>query len=121
MLKLATIENKIPNINSLVKKKQIITQKLLKLKITDHDHDKYITTLGFNNLAARVFTARLTQANIVTQTDVEKSQSKKSNKTKIQIKQNIYLLKMNLKNYKYLIQFMLEVKVILKKMVHKSF
>ena len=91
------------------------------MKITDHDHDKYITTLGFNNLAARVFTARLAQANIVMQTDVEKSQSKNSSKTKIQINQNIYLLNMNLKNYKYLIQFILEVKVILKKMVHKSF
>ena len=29
-------------------------------KLTDHDHDKYITTPEFNNLAARVFTARLT-------------------------------------------------------------
>ena len=29
---LTTIENKIPNIRNLVKKKQIITQKLLKLK-----------------------------------------------------------------------------------------
>ena len=112
---LTTVENKIPNISSLVKKTDY------NAKITDHDHDKYITTLGFNNLAARVFTARLAQANIVMQTDVEKSQSKNSSKTKIQINQNIYLLKMNLKNYKYLIQFILEVKVILKKMVHKSF
>ena len=54
------------------------------MKITDHDHDKYITTLGFNNLAARVFTARLAQANIVMQTDVEKSLSNqnKINKSK---------------------------------------
>ena len=35
-----------------------MTQKLLKLKkkLTDHDHDKYITTPEFNNLAA-IFTA----------------------------------------------------------------
>ena len=40
-------------------------QKLLKLKkkkkCTDHDHDKYITTHEFNNLAASVFTTKLTQ------------------------------------------------------------
>ena len=36
----------------------------------------------------------------------------------IQIKQNIYSLKMNLKNYRHLIQFILEEKVILK-MAHK--
>ena len=42
---LVAVENKIPNISNLVKK-LIITQKLVKLKrkITDHDHDKYITT-----------------------------------------------------------------------------
>ena len=42
---LTTVENKIPNKDSLVKK-QIITKKILKLKkkLTDHDHDKYITT-----------------------------------------------------------------------------
>ena len=42
---LTAVANKIPNISSLVKK-QIITQKLLKLKkkLTDHDHDKCITT-----------------------------------------------------------------------------
>ena len=35
-----------------------MTQKLLKLKkkLTDDDRDKYITTLEFNILAARVFT-----------------------------------------------------------------
>ena len=42
-------------------KKQIITQKLLKLKkkLTDDDYDKYITTPEFNNLAVSFFTARL--------------------------------------------------------------
>ena len=44
-----------------------------------------------------------------------KSLNQKNNTTK----QNIYLLKMNLKNYKHLIQFILEEKVILRKMVHK--
>ena len=27
-------------------------------KFTDHDHDEYITTAKFNNLAAKVFDAR---------------------------------------------------------------
>ena len=39
-------------------------------KITNHD--KYITTLEFNKLAAKNFTARLKQANLVTKTDFEK-------------------------------------------------
>ena len=40
-------------------------------KLTDHDHDKYITTPEFNNLAGRVFTARLAQANLVRKTDID--------------------------------------------------
>ena len=46
-----------------------MTQKLLKMKKkhTDHGHDKYITIPEFNNLAARIFTARLAQANLITQ------------------------------------------------------
>ena len=62
------VEYKIPNFSSLVKK-QIMAQKLLKMKKkhTDHTNDKYITTPEFNNLAARIFTARLAQANSITQ------------------------------------------------------
>ena len=55
--------------------------------VSDHNHDKYITTPEFNNLAAGVFTARLTQADLVTKTDFDtklKSLNGKinSNKTK---------------------------------------
>ena len=32
-----------------------------KKKLTDHNHDKYITTPKFNTLAADVFNARLAQ------------------------------------------------------------
>ena len=48
--KLTSVENKMPNISSLVKK-EIATQKLLKLnkkKTYCHDHDKYITSPDFN-------------------------------------------------------------------------
>ena len=34
-------------------------------KLTDHNHDKYITTPEFNTLAADVFNARLAQANLI--------------------------------------------------------
>ena len=40
-------------------------------KITDHDYDKDITTPEFNTLAARVFNARLAQANLITKTDFD--------------------------------------------------
>ena len=33
-------------------------------KITDHHHDKYITTPEFNKLTAENFAARLVQANL---------------------------------------------------------
>ena len=92
----------------------------IKKKLTDHDHDKYITTLEFNNLAARVFTARLAQAHLIRKTDFD-DKLKVSIKKLTQTKQNTYLLKMNLTNYKRFVQFILEVKVILKKMIHKTF
>ena len=92
----------------------------IKKKLTDHDHDKYITTLEFNNLAARDFTARLAQAHLITKTDFD-DKLKVSIKKLTQTKQNTYLLKMNLTNYKRFVQFILEVKVILKKMIHKTF
>ena len=41
------------------------------MKVTDHDHDKYITTSEFNTLAARVFNGRLAQANVITKTGPE--------------------------------------------------
>ena len=71
----------IPNISSFVKKTNYNT-KLLKLKrnlliiiiktteiekkLTDRNHDKYITTPEFNTLAAAVFNARLAQASLIT-------------------------------------------------------
>ena len=38
-------------------------------KNTNHNHDKYITTSEFNNLAAAVFDIRLKRAKLVTKTD----------------------------------------------------
>ena len=39
------------------------------MKITDHNHEKYITAPEFNKSTARNFAARLAQANLVTKTD----------------------------------------------------
>ena len=44
-------------------------------KLTNHNHDKYITTPEFNKLSADVFNARLAQANLVTKTDFDNSVS----------------------------------------------
>ena len=57
---LTTAENKIPNISNIIEK-----------KLTDHNHDKYITSPEFNALAADVFNARLAQANLITKTDFD--------------------------------------------------
>ena len=54
-------------------------------KLTDHNHDKYITTPKFNNLAADVFNAILKQADLVTKTDFDnklKSLNQKVNSNK---------------------------------------
>ena len=50
-------------------------------KLTDHNHDKYITTPEFNTLAANVFNARLAEANLVTNTDFDAKLSSLNRKT----------------------------------------
>ena len=42
----------------------------IKLLLTDHDHDKYITTQEFNKLTSENFTARLKQANLGSKNDI---------------------------------------------------
>ena len=41
----------------------------LEKKLTDHNHDKYITTPEFNKLTSKSFAARLAQANVITKKD----------------------------------------------------
>ena len=50
-----------------------MTQKLLKLekRLTDHNHNKYITTPEFNTSAAVAFDATLAQANLMIKTDFD--------------------------------------------------
>ena len=69
---LTAVENKIPDVSSLVKKTNYDTKiSELEKKLTDHNHDKYITTPEFNSLAADVFNARLAQANLITKPDFD--------------------------------------------------
>ena len=85
---LTAVENKIPDVSSLVKKTDYDTKiSDIEKKITDHDHGKYITTPEFNTMATNVLNARLAQENVITKTDFEAKLSglnKKvtSNKTK---------------------------------------
>ena len=69
---LTVVENKIPDVTSLVKKTDYDTKiSDIEKKVTDHGHDKYITTPEFNTLAASVFNARLAQASLVTKTNFD--------------------------------------------------
>ena len=67
---LTAVENKIPDVSNLVKKTDYNTKiNEIEKKITDHDHDKYITTPEFNKLTAEDFAARLAQARLATKSD----------------------------------------------------
>ena len=69
---LTAVENKIPNVSNLVTKTDYNTKiSDIEIKITNHNHDKYITTSEFNKLTAEKFKARLAQADLVTQTDFD--------------------------------------------------
>ena len=84
--KLTELENNIPDISSLAAKTALTQQKIkylvvvvqlkkttdydtkiteIEKKLTDHNHDKYITAPEFNTMAASVFNARLAQAKSV--------------------------------------------------------
>ena len=60
---LTAVGNKIPNVSSLVTKTDYDAKvSEIEKKITDHNHDKYITTSEFNKLTAENFKARLAPA-----------------------------------------------------------
>ena len=69
---LTAVENKIPDVSSLVKKTDYNTKIIeIEYKDNDHNHDKYITTPEFNSMVASVFNARLAQADLVKKTDFD--------------------------------------------------
>ena len=61
-----------PDFSTLVKKTNCDTKTSeLEKKITNHDHDRYITTPECNILSVSVFNVRLAQANLITKTDFD--------------------------------------------------
>ena len=67
---LNTVENKIPNAISLVKRTDYNAKvNEIEKKVTDHNHYKYVTTPELNTLTAENVAARLAQANLVTNTN----------------------------------------------------
>ena len=86
---MTAVENKIADVNSLVKKKMDDDVKILDTenKVTNHNHDEYIKTSEFDKLTAKSFAARLAEANLVTKTDFDAklkivNKNINSNKTK---------------------------------------
>ena len=71
---LIAVENKIPDVSGLVKKKKTDYNTKIsetEKKITDHNHDKYITPADFNKLTTDNFKARLKEADLVTKTEFD--------------------------------------------------
>ena len=61
---MTAVENKIPDVSNLVKKTDYNTNiRKKKKKLTDHNHEKNITTSEFNKLTAENSDSRLKQAN----------------------------------------------------------
>ena len=78
---LTIVKNKIPDVSSLVKKTDYDTKFTeIEKKITNHNHDKYITTPEFNTLAADVFNVRLARANLLAKTNFDEKVSILDNK-----------------------------------------
>ena len=100
---LTTVENKIPNISNLIETTDYDTNITeIEKKLTDHNHDKYVTTPEFNTLDASVFNVRLTQANLVTKTDFGNSVSSLDSKITAKKTKN-ESIENKFKSYKHLI------------------
>ena len=92
---LMLLKMKYQMLGSLVKKTNYDTKiSELEKKLTDYNHDDYITTPEFNTLAPDVFKARLAQANLIKRQILMLSCQAVIEKL-LQINQNIYLLKMS--------------------------
>ena len=79
---MTTVENKIHDVNNLVKKTDYDTKVTeIQYKLNIHNHDKYIDTSEFNKLAVDVFNERLAQANLVTKTHFDNTVSSLTNNT----------------------------------------
>ena len=116
---LTAVENKIPSVSSLFNKTYYNTNITeIENRLGNHNHGKYVTNPEFNTLAANVFNARLAQANFISKTDFD-AKLLSLNRTIAKNKTKYLLVENELKKLKHLMQVILLVRVILKKMVHK--
>ena len=89
------VETKIADVSSLGKRRDYNTKiSEIERKLTDHNHDKYITTTEFNKFTKEVLDEKLKQATLVTK-DILMINLKTSIKNLTQVKENIYFVKMN--------------------------
>ena len=66
-----SFENKTPNVSNLVKNIDYITNiSKTEKQISDHEHDKYLTTPEFDNLNEENFAARLEQVNLASKNNI---------------------------------------------------
>ena len=81
---LTAVENKIPDVSSLVKKTDYNTKiRAIENKVNDHNHGKYITTPEFNNMAGNVFKVRLAaETDLIRKPDFDFRLGVTKNKTK---------------------------------------
>ena len=70
---MTAVENKVPDVSSLVKIKTDYNTKIneIEKRVSDHNYDKNITTPKFNKFKEEVFCARLARANLVRKTDFD--------------------------------------------------
>ena len=68
---LTVVENKVPSVSNLVKKTDYNTKtSKIEKNVTNHDHDKNITTPVFNKLTVKNFAGRLVQADLASKSDI---------------------------------------------------
>ena len=109
---LTVVENKIPDVSSLVKETDYNTKIIdIENKITDHDHDKYIITLKFNTMAASTFNARLAaQTDLIRKPEFDTKLKSISDRVTLN-KYKHFLVENELKKIKYLMLPILGVKL----------
>ena len=95
---LTNVENKIPDVSNLVNKTGYNTKVTeIENKLNNHNHDKYIDTSEFNELATDVFNARIAQVNLITKINFDaklSSFNKKitENKTEHSLVENKFMI-----------------------------
>ena len=81
---LTDVENKISSTSKLVQKTDYNTKtNEIEKKITDHNHDKYITTSELNKFKKEILDLRLKRANLASQNDIANFVNQKDSNNKL--------------------------------------